>query len=281
MAKYEKRYFNNDEKVWMGTYRNLTNILHWHSECELIEIVEGLAQIKIGNALFEAKQGDVFFCSSKELHYIMSKGDTLINIVIFHEELLYKITTKYYVFPALLCNSRQVKEKINCIQKMRAIKPRFYSETLENYAKDILLDIFNNNKIHLRQIETSANKRIIDKIHNEFLTITFDEMVSFSGYSSSYFSKTFKKLTGMTFSDYLNCLKIEYAVILLQSNADLTVTDICYKCGFSTIRNFNRVFKQITGFAPRDLPNDFTTNLNISIYTKDKFNPTSQTSMLL
>ena len=281
MAKYEKRYFNSDEKVWVGTYRDLTNILHWHSECELIEIEKGSAQIKIGNELFEAKQGDVFFCSSKQLHYIMSKGDTLINIVIFHEELLNKITSKYCVFSALLCNFGQIKEKIRCIQKIRAIKPRFYGETLENQAKDILLDIFNNNKIYLRQSETPANKRIIDKIHNELSTITFDEMVSFSGYSPSHFSKTFKKLTGMTFSDYLNCLKTEYAVMLLQNNADLTVTDVCCRCGFSTIRNFNRVFKKITGFAPRELPNNFTTDLNIGVYTKDEFDPTSQTSMLL
>ena len=45
LGKFEKRYFQNEEKVWLGKYRNLTNILHWHPECELIRIVKGEAKI--------------------------------------------------------------------------------------------------------------------------------------------------------------------------------------------------------------------------------------------
>lgn len=31
----------------------------------------------------------------------------------------------------------------------------------------------------------------------------------------------------------------------------LSVTEISMRCGFDTIRHFNRVFKDITGMAPR------------------------------
>lgn len=281
LGKYEKRRFKNNEKIWFGTYKNLTNILHWHPECELIRIAKGTAQIKIGNELFDAKEGDCFFCSAETMHYIVSESETLIDIMIFHKDLLDTITHKYNLSCAGISNGNTISDYALRIRQITSLKPRFYSETLENCARDILLDIYNNNEIYPRQNKTLTDKQLIDKIHSEFSTITFAEIVTFSGYSPSHFSKIFKKLTGMTFSDYLNHVKTEHAVALLQNSTELNITDICSLCGFSTIRNFNRIFKQITGFAPRNLPDDFVTDLNINVYDNDSFDPTSKTSVLI
>ena len=281
LGKYEKRYFNNAEKVWLGTYRNLTNILHWHSECELIRIAKGSAQVKIGNSIFHAVQGDCLFCSREELHYIIGESESMIDVMIFHKELLENITEKYAPASPLLSNCTALNKEFENIRKLTSQKPRFYSQTLENCATNMLLDIFNNNELCPRNNKKQPAREIIDKINSDFATITFKEIAAFSGYSPSHFSKVFKKTTGMTFSDYLNYVKIEHAVSLIQSSLGLTVTDICFRCGFSTIRNFNRVFKQIVGYTPRALPAGFATDLNIRIYGSEKFDPTSQTSILL
>ena len=281
LGKYEKRHFNKCEKVWIGTYRNLTNILHWHLEYELIRIIRGKAQIKIGNNLFYAKENEYFLCEAEELHYIIGEKDSLIDIVIFHRDLINEITDKYKLISPMLLNHTSINTWIKKMRDVISQKPQFYNETLDNIAKGLLLDIFNSNALCARQNKKLSGKKTIDKINQDFATITFNEIVAFSGYSPSHFSKNFKKLTGMTFSDYLNYVKIEHAVSLLQSSLNLSITDICSMCGFSTIRNFNRVFKQITGFAPRDLPNNFVTDLNIGVYGKESFNPTSETSILL
>ena len=281
LGKYEKRHFNIGEKIWIGTYRNLTNILHWHSECELIRIVSGNAQIKINNRLFYAQKGQCFFCGPEELHYIIGEKDSLIDIMFFHGDILKKIIGKYRLITPLLSNCNLVNQTFLDIRQLISEKPRFYSETLENRATGLLLTLFNNNEICQHQKKKQSDKRIIDMINEKFATITFNEIVAFSGYSPSHFSKIFKQLTGMTFSDYLNYVKIEYAVSLIQNNLNLTVTDICLQCGFSTIRNFNRVFKKITSFTPSTLPDNFITDLNIGIYDNNNFDPTSVTSVLL
>ena len=281
LGKYEKRYFNNAEKVWLGTYRNLTNILHWHPECELIRIAKGSAHIKIGNAMFHAGQGDWLFCCREELHYIIGESDSMIDVMIFHKELLANITEKYRPASPLLTNGVFLNECFENIRRLTAQKPRFYSQTLENCATNMLLDIFNNNALCPRNNKEQPAREIIDRINSDFATITFNEIAAFSGYSPSHFSKVFKKTTGMTFSDYLNYVKVEHAVSLIQSTPALTVTDICFRCGFSTIRNFNRVFKQIVGYSPKNLPSGFTTDLDIRVYGSEKFDPTSQTSILL
>lgn len=55
----------------------------------------------------------------------------------------------------------------------------------------------------------------------------------------------------MDFASFVNKYRIQFACELLK-NSDEDVTQIAMKCGFSTIRNFNRVFKNETGQMPKD-----------------------------
>lgn len=281
LGKYENRQFYNAEKVWVGTYRNLTNILHFHPECELIRVVKGSARIKIGNALISAVEGDCLFCAGDEPHYIISAPNAIIDIMIFHKDLLKSITNNYKPTTALLSNPQNVAHGFENMRRIISQKPRFYRSALENCAEEILLCIFNNNELCAHQSKKRVEKKIIDKIGKDFATITFQEMVTFSGYGASHFSKLFKRITGMTFSDYLNYVKVEHAIWLIQNEPGLTIADISLRCGFSTIRNFNRVFKQITGFTPSTLPGNFMIDLTVSASGDDSFNPTSGTSILL
>ena len=281
LGKYERRHFDNDQKIWMGTYLNLTNILHWHSECELIRIVKGNDQIKIEGSLFFAGEGDCLFCCAEELHYITGEKDSIIEVIIFHTDLLKKVTLKYRPVSPLLSNPQTIQKGFEKIRSLSTGKPRFFCETIENCATEMLLDIYNNNDLCERQSTKEKSKQIIAEINKNFTTITFEGIVKFSGYSPSHFSKMFKKLSGKNFSDYLNFLKIEHAVSLLQGDNDLSVTQICSQCGFLTIRNFNRVFKQITGFTPGTLPKGFATNFNIGIYDDEYFDPTNKNSTLI
>ena len=281
LGKYEKRYFANNEKVWLGRYRNLNNILHWHSECELIRIVKGTAQIKVGNNIINAKKGNCLFCSKQELHYILSEDSSLIDVMIFHKDLLKNLTDKYKpVFP-LIENSASINALFDSMHSLISNKPRFYTEALETKAKDVLLQIFNNNEICEIERQKQTDKKIIDKINENFATITFNEIALFSGYTPAHFSKVFKRLAGINFSTYLNHIKVAHAVSLIQNDNKLSITDISLMCGFATIRSFNRVFKQVTGFTPSTLPPSFTPDFSISIYGSDNFDPTLEKSVLL
>lgn len=55
----------------------------------------------------------------------------------------------------------------------------------------------------------------------------------------------------MDFASFVNKYRIQFACELLK-NSDEDVTQIAMKCGFSTIRNFNRVFKNEMGQTPKD-----------------------------
>ncbi len=96
----------------------------------------------------------------------------------------------------------------------------------------------------------------------------------------AYFCRYFKKATGMTFSQYLNHRKIDNAVKLMKQRQNLPITDVAFACGFGSIRHFNKTFKELTGYAPKALPSNFTLT-EYAFHTDNEFNPTLADCVLL
>ena len=111
-------------------------------------------------------------------------------------------------------------------------------------------------------------------MHERYAEYTFEDAVRFMGMSDAYFSRYFKAMAGTTFSQYLNYVRTDNAVRLLLSGEDLTMTEIAEQCGFATIRNFNRIFREFTGFSPSRLPKDYVLSDRFSYPSEKAFNPT-------
>ena len=67
--------------------------------------------------------------------------------------------------------------------------------------------------------------------------------------STFYFCKTFKKATGMTFTDYLARVRVEKVKNLLL-NPQTRVSEAAYAAGFQSLSQFNRTFRRIAGESP-------------------------------
>lgn len=78
-----------------------------------------------------------------------------------------------------------------------------------------------------------------------------EEMAKICGYSESHFCRQFKNLTQKTYIEFLNTLKLNYAKVLLLSD-NLPIIEVADICGFNSVSNFNRVFKQQIGIPPSE-----------------------------
>lgn len=76
-----------------------------------------------------------------------------------------------------------------------------------------------------------------------------EEAARAAGLSVAHFSHSFHKKTGVTFTRCVQSRRIEEAKRLLQET-DLSITDICYACGFNSLTHFNRVFLRGAGGSP-------------------------------
>lgn len=94
-------------------------------------------------------------------------------------------------------------------------------------------------------------EKSLDYIHDNFkqklpLQLVADKVFM----NPQYFSRIFKKEVGVTYIDYLNKLKIEYACKLLETT-DYPAYRISSECGFSDPSYFNRVFVQQMKMTPK------------------------------
>ena len=77
-----------------------------------------------------------------------------------------------------------------------------------------------------------------------------DEAAHACGYSTTYFGKQFKSAVGMSYTDFLNTLKVNQAKRLLTLERGMSVTEIAFACGFGSLSNFYRVFGKSEGRSP-------------------------------
>ena len=57
---------------------------------------------------------------------------------------------------------------------------------------------------------------------------------------------------GVSFSDYINGLRVDYAARLLETQPDLSITDVMIKSGFTSSSAFYRNFKKFKGITPTE-----------------------------
>lgn len=75
-------------------------------------------------------------------------------------------------------------------------------------------------------------------------------------FSISYLSRKFKENMGISFTDYVQKLRIDQSMCLL-GNTDKKITEIAGLCGYSDMKFFNSIFKKNTGMTPREFRSTF------------------------
>jgi len=87
--------------------------------------------------------------------------------------------------------------------------------------------------------------------------ITLKDVAAAANINPHSFCRYFKSRTLKTYWQFLLEVRIGYACKLLLENK-MSVSQICYACGFSTLSNFNQRFKTITGKTPLQYLKEYT-----------------------
>ena len=85
--------------------------------------------------------------------------------------------------------------------------------------------------------------------------ISLDEISNKVSMTVPAFCRYFKKVTGKTFTQFVNEFRIVHATKLLAENPT-SITDICFESGFNNFSHFNKLFKKCTGTSPLKYRNE-------------------------
>ena len=88
----------------------------------------------------------------------------------------------------------------------------------------------------------------LDKNYDK--SINVKEVTKAAGIAYSHFAEIFKKEFGMTFTCYLNKLRVGKAKKLIRES-ELPLSEIMIKAGFNTEQHFYSQFKRFTGGTPK------------------------------
>lgn len=117
-----------------------------------------------------------------------------------------------------------------------------FQDNMEIFTESLFFSSDNSN----RMVKEAAD--YIAKHYSEDITLT--EVAENIHLNPSYLSSLFKQVTGSSFKEYLNKVRVEEAKSLLE-HTDYSILEIAVACGYSDQSYFTKVFKKTTGITPK------------------------------
>ncbi len=123
--------------------------------------------------------------------------------------------------------------------------------SMVEYIKEKITGLMGlNTNVLTEEVRNEYFKKIINHINqNFFKDISIKSLAQDFVINPNYISQLFRKELGMTFTDYITKMRMNYAKELLQKT-EYSQGEIAAKCGYSDYFYFIRVFKKTTGVTP-------------------------------
>ncbi len=249
---------------------------HFHPELELVYVNKAKGKRHIGSHLSYFNNSQLILIGANLPHSgftdRFSTNGTEI-IVQFKEDFLgdsFLEIPEMQQVKALFARAK--KGIIYNVEAKKAIGPKI--EDLVNYEGidriikflDVLKDLATTNNYSLLnvdgfafEVEPQDNKKIdivFGHVSENFKqSIPLNEIAEKVSMTVPAFCRYFKKVTGKTFTQFVNEFRIVHATKLLAENPT-SITDICFESGFNNFSHFNKLFKKFTGKSPLKYRNE-------------------------
>ncbi len=230
---------------------------HLHSSIEIMYLKSGSVKYYIDFEEYELFAGDVVFVFPEVIHAHDASADGTENRVVilpvdipFMKDIFQNTVPSCPVLRGAVTS--ELEALLDAAVKASEEKSAHSEMVALGYAQIFVGKLLD--KIELREVKSRADsleKRLIKYCATHCCDgITLSSVASEFGYSPAYLSHVFTQKFKMGFSKFLNTLRIEEAKKMLRGNEN--ITEIAYACGYTGIRNFNRVFKETVGKTPKE-----------------------------
>lgn len=239
---------------------------HFHRHIELLYVLESGLLVTVNKETHLMNAGEVAIMDSFDIHSYPNpkqlKSISLVIPVALCPE--YKKRTKQLMLSShfvtdskpcseILCFLRMMQEHTHTFDTPLSLTTR-YSPRDEVFIFGCVTAIMG---VILRVIPLAKREKnndddltknlliYLDNHYNE--NITLETLAKHFGYSKFYFSKICQKILNSSMTKYLNKLRI--LKFLEDDRSDATLTELASKHGFSSMRTFQRAFKEYVGIT--------------------------------
>lgn len=241
--------------------KNISRLRHWHPEVEFLYVKKGELLLEHGQELISIDTGKIFIISRNVPHtYVEIEKESELLIIKVNVNQIWKYQESLPDFK-IDDNSfllTQVDEEI--LSHFGEMMESDYGKYTDLFVTAKAYEFFAYIKsgkilaveeIKAKSIEASNVVFQIKDFLIKNLTeeITLNSLAEHLGLSKNHCSKIIQEKTTLSFTEYLNHLRVKSAENLL-IDTDKAIFEICYEAGFNSIQSFNRNFKKYSGVSP-------------------------------
>ena len=246
-----------------------------HKQCdsmEIIQVLEGKVMISVGTERFEAEAGDFVFIPADLTHRVDSEGFANLRGLVFESSILEE-NMAHFDTEILYMFHVQSRNRIAPLGKTHPIYPilkQYMAESYEEFvAKDVCYklpiraNIYLMMTAYLRHYCGSKDESermvyhnvlrlrpVIEYVEEHYKEkIYIDDLAEKLMVSPDYFTRMFKESIGKTPIDYINGLRVNRALELLE-NPRLSVAAVAEEIGFCNPNYFHKIFKPYMDVSP-------------------------------
>lgn len=234
--------------------------LHWHNSWEIEIVTGGKGLQSLNGTKHEIMRGAVYILNPTDFHEIEVTELEVYNISFSDALLPEEFMTAFsgngggrikYISDSKLSQIASICEMLLYEYDN---SPKYSDKTTK-----CLLDLLFIHLLRIFEVDETKNSDTRKSLINSAVSYinihfredpTLSDVASYLGITPNYLSEQFHEITGKKYKEYLNDVRLMYAKKLLASSS-LSVTEICFASGFSSLSNFLRVFKSKYGMSPQ------------------------------
>lgn len=233
---------------------------HVHNFYELYFLVEGEINYFITDSVYHVSAANAVLISPNALHKAVTCQNPIHKrILVYFDESFFEnneILTQFDKNNGVINFPSAVSSKAFGILNTMLIEfnsnTPYRLEYLRSLLGELLVLILRNSKNKSTHYTSPKFKNVLDYIQANYSDdITLSKIADKFYVSEAHLSRTFRKNTGFSFSEYLNYTRIINARELLK-NSSKNISEIALMCGFNSPTHFGRVFKKLAGVVPKE-----------------------------
>lgn len=268
------RQFGQEIEFFLQTNDKNTSTcsVHIHSAAEFLYVKEGSYTVSLNDTRYEIGEGDLILFCSGVIHHVMTGESTKNSYYVIKMPPSFFIDFAGYDAGAEYALRFALDRRENkCLWRKAELQGSDIKHALEElisefetagYAYQLSLDL-KVMSLFLTVLRADAPSTpgandqttrliyaVLNHVQQRFSEdIDEQDLAKQYGMSYSYFSRSFKRITGMTFKNYLNRTRINQAEQLILLNK-CSVSEAAIACGYNSISYFIKVYRAHTGTTP-------------------------------